>query len=154
MKIDVFWGVVLLLSLGFISCGGEKTNTNKSERIEKKIHSEVKKQEKETYNLTIDISKTKADFENGKKMYHKYCMSCHFAGISGAQALQEGKYKIEDWKKSAEKGMEILLMHSVNGYNKLMPPMGTCMNCSEKDMFDAISYMFKEAKVEIATIKH
>ncbi len=150
MKADVYFiTVVLVLVMTIISCGGEKKdNGAKIVPTSDKISSQ--EQMSNNIKLTLNISKTVPNLENGNKIYRKFCMACHFTGVAGAQALQEGRYNLKDWQKSADKGMKTLLSNSLNGYNNnLMPPKGTCFDCTEKDLFDAISYMYKEAKVVI-----
>ncbi len=150
MRINTYFTIIMMVFIiATIGCGGEKKG-NGATTMSKAPKLTPHKENPNDYKVKMDISRATPDFENGKKTYQKFCMACHFAGISGAQALQEGKYKVEEWQECADKGMETLLKHSIKGFNNnLMPPMGTCMNCSEKDMFDAISYMFKEAKVAI-----
>ena len=45
-----------------------------------------------------------------------------------------------DWAPRLEKGMDVLLETTVTGLN-LMPPMGTCMDCSEEELAAAVDYM-------------
>jgi len=149
-KILLSLTMVAFFGILMTSCGGDKkaaTNDTKAAEVKKE---EVKKAET-AKEATVDVSKMTANLENGKKIYSKACIACHFTGVSGAPALKADKYNKEDWQKRADKGMATLLEHSIKGFNNnLMPPKGTCMDCSEQDMFDAISYMYGEAK---ATIK-
>ena len=147
-KILLSLTMVAFFGLLMTSCGGDKkaSKTNETKAEGKK---ETTKAEGKT--ASVDVSKMKANLENGKKVYSKACIACHFTGVSGAPALKADKYNKEDWQKRADKGMATLLEHSIKGFNNnLMPPKGTCMDCSEQDLFDAISYMYNEAK---ATIK-
>ncbi len=142
--------MVAFFGLLMTSCGGDKKASKTNE-----TKAEVKKEEapkaEEAKTAAIDVSKMTANLENGKKVYSKACIACHFTGVSGAPALKADKYNKEDWQKRADKGMATLLDHSIKGFNNnLMPPKGTCMDCSNQDLFDAISYMYNEAK---ATIK-
>jgi len=46
--------------------------------------------------------------------------------------------------------MDTLHVHSITGFQGefgVMPERGTCTTCSDQDMYDAISYMLKEAGV-------
>ena len=57
----------------------------------------------------------------------------------------------ELWGPRAEKGMSTLVKHVTEGYTGdagIMPPKGTCMDCSEVDFINAISYMLKQAELE------
>ncbi len=148
-KILLSLTMVAFFGLLMTSCGGDKKASKSNE-----TKAEVKKEEApkaEAKTASVDVSKMTANLENGKKVYSKACIACHFTGVSGAPALKADKYNKEDWQKRADKGMATLLEHSIKGFNNnLMPPKGTCMDCSEQDLFDAISYMYNEAK---ATIK-
>ncbi len=145
-KILLSLTLIAFFGLVMTSCGGDK----KAKTTETKT-TEVKKEEApkaDAKPAAIDVSKMTANLENGKKIYSKACIACHFTGVSGAPALKADKYKKEDWQKRADKGMATLLEHSITGFNNnLMPPKGTCMDCTNQDLFDAISYMYNEAKV-------
>ncbi len=147
-KILLSLTMVAFFGLLMTSCGGDK-KASKTNETKAEVKKETTKAEAKT--ASVDVSKMKANLENGKKVYSKACIACHFTGVSGAPALKADKYNKEDWQKRADKGMATLLEHSIKGFNNnLMPPKGTCMDCSEQDLFDAISYMYNEAK---ATIK-
>lgn len=134
--------LVAFFGLLMTSCGGDKKATTTETKPEVKTQEAPKAETAE-----IDVTKMTANMENGKKVYSKACIACHFTGVSGAPALKEDKYKLEDWQVRADKGMATLLKHSITGFNNgVMPPKGTCMDCTEQDLFDAISYMYKEAK--------
>jgi cytochrome c5 len=91
------------------------------------------------------------NFDNGKKIYTKTCMTCHYAGVTNAPALQPEKYKLSDWQNRADKGIDSLMHSALNGRpGTSMVARGTCPNCTDQDLFDAVHYMYKEAK---ATIK-
>ncbi len=82
---------------------------------------------------------------NGKAVFNKICFACHRDGVAGAAAITNKKR----WQENADKGMEKLI-HSVqagitNGKYGTMPPMGGCMDCSEKDIRDAIVFMISES---------
>lgn len=145
-KILLSLTMVAFFGLVMTSCGGDKKAATKETKT-----TEVKKEEAPKAEAkTADVSKMTANLENGKKIYSKACIACHFTGVSGAPALKADKYKKEEWQKRADKGMATLFENSIKGFNNnLMPPKGTCMDCSDQDMFDAISYMYNEAKVTI-----
>ncbi|MDP2238521.1 MAG: c-type cytochrome [Bacteroidales bacterium] len=87
-----------------------------------------------------------ANLENGKVIYNKACIACHWKGVAGAAALEDKPR----WEEIAAKGMTVLLEHSIKGYTGkfgVMPEKGTCLDCSEQDMYDAISFMMGEAGV-------
>ena len=149
MKKNLIFALALMfISFAIISCGGKKQE-------QETVVEEATETTLAPTSSGIDYSSWEADFENGKKVYSKTCMTCHFSGVTGAPALQPEKYVFEEWQTRADLGINVLMEHSINGYtnpetNALMPPRGTCMDCTDKDLFDAIYYMYTEAK---ATIK-
>ncbi len=142
--------LVLFFGLLMTSCGGDK----KAESTETKT-TEVKKEEpaKEVAKPaeTKDFTKFTANMENGKKVYAKACIACHLMGVSGAPALNPKKYKLEDWQKRADLGINTLMKSAIEGKpGTAMTAKGTCADCSEQDLFDAVQYMYAEAKAKIA----
>ncbi|MBU1371079.1 MAG: c-type cytochrome [Bacteroidetes bacterium] len=94
-------------------------------------------------------SERQADLANGETIYNKACIACHLKGVAGAAALDDKAR----WEEIAAKGMTTLLDHAVKGYTGkygVMPEKGTCMDCTEQDLFDAISFMMDKAAVKPA----
>ena len=90
-----------------------------------------------------------ADLANGKVVYNKACIACHLTGVAGAAALTD----TPRWEENAAKGITALTISAMEGYigkYGVMPEKGTCLDCSEQDMYDAISYMMAEAGVKAA----
>ena len=100
----------------------------------------AKEQKKETKAaLTVNL-------ENGKAIYNKACIACHWKGVAGAAALTDKPR----WEEIAAKGMTTLHEHAIAGFQGeygVMPEKGTCTDCSDQDMYDAIGYMLNEAGV-------
>ncbi len=91
----------------------------------------------------------KADLANGEVVYNKACIACHMTGVAGAAALTD---KVR-WEEIAAKGMKTLTEDALHGYTGkygVMPEKGTCMDCTEQDLFDAISFMMSKAGVTAA----
>ena len=88
-----------------------------------------------------------ANIENGKVVYDKICIACHMTGVAGAAALTDKPR----WDEMAAKGMETLHNSVINGVPEgkygVMAEKGSCTDCSDQDLFDAIGYMLKEAGV-------
>lgn len=76
----------------------------------------------------------------GQATYEKYCSVCHRDGVAGAP-----KFRVTaDWKPRIEqKKLDGLVASSLKGLNA-MPPKGTCQECSEDDLKQAIQYMTSE----------
>ncbi|MBK7094328.1 MAG: cytochrome c5 family protein [Saprospiraceae bacterium] len=146
MKKIIFYALMLsVFAFAISACGGKK------EAPANEVKTETTTTPAETATAAVDYTKWTPNFENGKKIYAKTCMTCHFAGVTGAPALQPEKYKLEDWQKRADMGINVLMTHAINGYTNpvtknLMPVKGTCVTCTEQDLFDAINYMYREAK--------
>ena len=77
----------------------------------------------------------------GEEIYNSRCVACHAAGIAGAPKLGDKAA----WAIRLKKGEATLLSSVTNGLNA-MPPMGTCMDCSEADLKAAIDYMLARIK--------
>jgi cytochrome c5 len=143
-KISFYTMMLLVFTIAISACGGKKDTPATEVKTETTTPAE-------TATAAVDYSKWTPNFENGKKIYAKTCMTCHFAGVTGAPALQPEKYKLEDWQKRADKGVNMLMTHAINGYTNpetknMMPVKGTCVTCTDQDLFDAINYMYREAK--------
>jgi cytochrome c5 len=87
------------------------------------------------------------DLENGKRVYDKACFACHATGVSGAAPLTD---KVR-WQAQADKGMPTLIKHVTEGFTGTygtLPAKGTCVDCQEKDLYDAIHYMMSQVGVQ------
>lgn len=70
------------------------------------------------------------------EIYNRSCRSCHAQGA--AQAPLAGDRAA--WAPRLEQGMDVLLEHTISGFNG-MPPMGMCFDCEEEDFVALITYM-------------
>ena len=70
------------------------------------------------------------------EVYNKHCFVCHATGVSDAPLVGS-----ELWATRVDKGFDVLLENTRNGFNVVMPPMGTCMTCSDDELNAAIKYM-------------
>ena len=90
-----------------------------------------------------------ANVKNGKTVYNKVCFACHKDGVAGAAAISNKKR----WQENAEKGADTMLKNVkkgvINGKYGSMPPQGSCLDCSEQDLYDAIMYMIKESGAKL-----
>lgn len=75
---------------------------------------------------------------SGQAIYESACFACHGAGVLGAPKLQDAT----DWKPRMGQGFDTLLKHAINGIGA-MPPRGTCADCSDEEIGEAIKYMIK-----------
>lgn len=74
----------------------------------------------------------------GQLTYQRYCFSCHASGVSGAPPFRNAAA----WAPRLAQGEPILLQHTIEGLSaKGMPPRGMCMECTDRELLDAIHYM-------------
>ena len=72
---------------------------------------------------------------SGAEVYAVHCHVCHEGGLNDAPKIGDA----EAWQPRLEKGMEELLRTTKEGLN-LMPPMGTCMTCTDAELRAAIEH--------------
>jgi len=70
------------------------------------------------------------------KLYAQTCRACHTSPGSGAP--QAGDRAA--WEPRVAQGMAVLVEHTVSGF-KGMPPLGSCMDCSEPEFEALIRFM-------------
>ncbi len=73
---------------------------------------------------------------SGKGVYDKYCFACHETGVNEAPLVGA-----ETWAPRVEQGMDVLLQHTKEGFNEVMPAMGTCVQCTDAELEAAIEYL-------------
>jgi len=78
---------------------------------------------------------------DGATVYNTKCMACHMTGAAGAPIVG----KADQWAPRAEKGIDGLLATAKSGINA-MPPMGTCMDCTDGELKAAIQHMLDNSK--------
>ena len=76
---------------------------------------------------------------SGQAVYDQFCFACHATGVGGAPLLGDAA----QWQPRIDKGMETLMASTLNGLGA-MPPMGTCMNCSDEELQEAVNYMLDQ----------
>ena len=77
----------------------------------------------------------------GKVIYEKYCVACHKIGIGGAPKLGDAK----EWAPKIALGLNELYKNSIAGIGA-MPPKGNCIDCTNKEIQDAVDYMVNLSK--------
>ncbi|WP_027853732.1 c-type cytochrome [Marinobacterium litorale] len=77
----------------------------------------------------------------GEEIYNTKCSVCHAAGVAGAPVFGDAAA----WAPRAEKGIDALLATAKSGINA-MPPMGTCVDCSDAELKASIQYMIDNSK--------
>ena len=79
--------------------------------------------------------------QSGQQIYEQYCIACHATGVSEAPLFGS----LAEWQPRIDKGLDTLVTTSLEGLN-LMPPMGSCMSCSEDDMRATVQYLIDSAE--------
>ncbi len=75
---------------------------------------------------------------SGSDVYGTYCAACHGTGAMGAPKTGDSAV----WKGRLAKGFDKTLANALNGIN-MMPPKGTCSDCSKEELGNAIKHMSK-----------
>lgn len=70
------------------------------------------------------------------RLYDQTCKACHTSPGSGAPQAGDAAA----WQSRMAQGMPVLLDRTINGY-KGMPPLGSCMDCSEAEFEALIRFM-------------
>ncbi len=115
--------------------------------------------------ITIALTTTALIANNGKDIFDRYCTVCHspaMAPMFGSPAA----HNIDAWNERKEIAFNLikenlnieqiteqekqililnkLLLSAKNGTENGMPPMGTCMDCSDEDLKNAIIFMMSQ----------
>jgi cytochrome c5 len=75
---------------------------------------------------------------SGEEIYKTYCGSCHGGGWQAAPVA----YDERDWSERVAKGFQTMFENAKMGLNT-MPPMGTCMDCTDAELTAAINEMLR-----------
>ena len=75
---------------------------------------------------------------SGQEIYDSFCFACHATGVSDAPILGDS----EAWVVRLEKGVDTLWQTTLSGIN-LMPEKGSCVNCTDDELREALDYMLE-----------
>lgn len=78
---------------------------------------------------------------DGLATYTKSCAVCHATGVAGAPKLGDKAA----WAPRISTGADALVASVTNGKG-VMPPKGTCMDCSGADLKAAVDYIVSQSK--------
>jgi cytochrome c5 len=82
---------------------------------------------------------------SGEQVFNTTCMVCHGTGAAGAPKLGDKAA----WAPRIKQGNAVLVQHATQGFTGktgVMPPRGTCGNCSDQELKGAVEYMVSKAK--------
>jgi len=89
----------------------------------------------------LALSPTLRAYDAGVSVYNSKCIICHGSGVAGAPKVGDK----DAWAARIASGMDTLVSNAIKGKNA-MPPKGTCTECSESDIADAIKYMVSKSR--------
>ncbi len=78
---------------------------------------------------------------SGQQVYDQCGFACHMTGVGDAPLFGD----VAAWEPRIAKGMDTLMASTLNGLGT-MPPKGTCMNCSDDELSEAVTYMIEQAQ--------
>ncbi len=78
---------------------------------------------------------------SGEDVFNSSCSACHSTGAAGAPKVGDK----EAWAPRIATGMDTMLEVAIKGKNA-MPPRGTCGNCSDDELKDAIEHMVSKSQ--------
>lgn len=96
-----------------------------------------------TAEQTLTLAQVTEGFDPART-YAQSCAACHNSGAAGAPRFGNSA----DWSARLEKGMDVLVEHTINGFNNVMPPKGMCFTCSDDDLRAVVQYMLDESIAE------
>ncbi len=97
-----------------------------------------------TGSATAEQTLTLAQVSEGfspEQTYTQSCAACHNSGAAGAPRFGNA----EDWSERLEKGRDVLLENTINGYNNIMPPKGMCFTCSNDELALVLDYILENS---------
>ena len=85
------------------------------------------------------------DLLAGRAIYQVECSGCHDEGEEGAPSLA----KADEWATRADKGLDVLLDHAINGFqgpDGKMPARGGTPSLTDQEVTNAVNYMLATPK--------
>jgi len=93
-----------------------------------------------TAEQTLTLAQVTEGF-SAERTYTQSCAACHNSGAAGAPRFGNS----EDWSERLEKGRDVLLESTINGYNNIMPPKGMCFTCSNDELALVLDYILENS---------
>lgn len=93
----------------------------------------------------VDLDAAPAAPKAPADVYQSACAACHSIGAAGAPRSDDG----DEWERRlSEKGLDTLVLHSINGFQG-MPARGGNPNLSDEEVTGAVKYMLTEAGLDV-----
>ncbi len=130
----------------------EKTIDKGTDPVEQSPVDDMQKATKQTPESVQEAteptaSASKVTSRSGDEIYKTFCIACHSIGLANAPKIND----TDAWDKVLEIGMDNLVSSAKKGKNA-MPPMGTCMDCTDEELIGAIKYMSGTQQQELVMI--
>lgn len=93
-----------------------------------------------TAEQTLTLAQISEGFDP-QRTYTQSCGACHNSGAAGAPRMGNA----DDWSARLEKGRDVLLENTINGYNNIMPPKGMCFTCSDDELAAVLDYILENS---------
>jgi cytochrome c5 len=135
LKISCWFFAYLVMPLTFSQAFANEDNSYAAiaKRLATPAIVDVMGEAKKMENVMMDAARPE---RGGNEIFNQYCIVCHGTGAAGSP-----KFGCKSaWEPRKAKGIKTLLQHAMNGFN-FMPAKGTCLDCSQNEVEDAIHYM-------------
>lgn len=98
-----------------------------------------------------EIRVHKGPNRSGKQVYEFRCEGCHARNTQGAPMPDDNF----EWSmRLRKKGLDVLLKHSMEGFNNyLMPPRGGCRDCNQDEVYAAVFYMLERSGINTEALR-
>lgn len=90
--------------------------------------------------ICLVVSPAISEPRTGEEVYTKTCSTCHSIGVVNAPKTHDKAA----WQ-ARNKDLATLVESTKKGINA-MPPFGTCMDCTDKELEAAIKFMMEDKK--------
>lgn len=127
------WKALIAVAAGAVIAGGVAVASDSDSLAERIKPSGQVRMASEAGQQTAAAS---GEARSGEAVYNQACAACHAGGVLGAPR----KGNAGDWEDRLPQGMEVLVQHTIEGFNA-MPPRGGCGNCSDEEIEAAVEHM-------------
>jgi len=98
---------------------------------------------------TSSYKTDKKKIKNGEIIFNGSCATCHLYGVGGSSLINDKRY----WKDLIDKKplnrIYTNVFNGISGKKGIMPRRGGCIKCSDKDLIDAVNYIFSYNGIRI-----
>jgi len=133
--------LLFLLSVSYFGCASNTTNL-------------ARQNKGTTTGFMQEITEVRVhegENRSGEEVYEFRCKGCHAKNTQGAPMPDDNF----EWSmRLRKKGINVMLKHSIDGFNNyLMPPKGGCRNCNQDEVYAAVFYMLERSGIKVDEYK-